>query len=90
MKCHECNKEAKWIVIDQPPYEELFIPLCEEHFQALREMEGELNIDFELIDNLSLEEVVAKSNEKWKYINKKYSKLLKLYSEMKEEKEAKP
>lgn len=82
MKCLECDKEAVWLVIDQQPYEELFIPLCEEHFQELREMEGEMNIDFFLIENLSLGEVISQANDKWKWTSKRYSKLLKLYSEL--------
>jgi len=82
MKCKECDREAKWLIVDLSPYE-LFVSLCEEHFQELREMEGEVNLDFELIANLSLEDVVSKSNEKWRYMNKRYSNLLKLYSELK-------
>jgi len=87
MKCKECDREAKWLIVDLPPYDDLFLPLCEEHFQELREMEGEMNLDFELIANLSLEDIVTKSNEKWKYMNKRYSNLLNLYSKL-EEKEA--
>jgi hypothetical protein len=83
MKCHECDQEATWIVTDQSPYEDLFLPLCEEHFQELRGMEGEMNLDFDLIANLSLEDIVTKTNEKWKYMNSKYRNVLDRYSKLK-------
>jgi hypothetical protein len=83
MKCKECEHEAKWLIEDLAPYDDLFLPLCEEDFQELREMEGEMNLDFDLIEGLSLEDLVIKANEKWKYMSKKYSNLLKLYSDLK-------
>jgi len=82
MNC-ECGKEAKWIIIDQIPYDELFLPLCDLHFQELAHMEGEMNLDFELIDNLSLEDIIIKANEKWKYMNEKHRNLLVEYSTLK-------
>jgi hypothetical protein len=85
MKC-ECGKEAKWIIFDQTPYERLFEPMCEACFQELIHMEGEMNVEFELIGNLTLEDVIGKANEKWKYINKKYENTLKEYSQLKKEK----
>lgn len=81
MKCHECEKEAVWLVEDLAPYDDLFFALCEEHFQELREMEGEMNLDFSLIANLTLDEIIKKANGKWKYLSIKYSQTLKLYSE---------
>jgi hypothetical protein len=83
MKCKECDQEAEWLVIDLTPFEELFLPLCENHFQKLKEMEGELNLDFYFIKNLSLESIIAEANEKWKYLNQKYLNLLKRYEKMK-------
>lgn len=83
MKCSSCIKEAKWLLIDSVPYKFLFEPLCEEHFQELREMEGEMNLDFEYIKNLSLEDVIKKANEKWRYMQGKYKNLLKLYDALK-------
>lgn len=77
MNCHECNREAKWLVIDQLPNEDLFLPLCDGCFQELKEMEGEMNLDFEYIPNVSLCDVLSMANEKWKYLNQKYSKILK-------------
>lgn len=84
MKCKECDREAKWLVIDQMPYDELFLPLCEEHFQELKGMEGELNLEFDFIELLTLDEVVSKANEKWKHMNQKYKNLLEEYSTLKE------
>jgi hypothetical protein len=85
MKCKECDKEAKWLVIDFDAFDELFTPLCEEHFQQILQMEGEVNLDFDLIDNLTIEEVMSMANEKWKYLSHKYSNLLKLYSKKENE-----
>lgn len=88
IKCHECNQEAKWLVEDQMPYDELFLPLCEEHFQELVQMEGEMNLDFNLIDNLGLDDLITKSNEKWKYMNQKYRNVLSEWSKLKDAQEA--
>lgn len=87
MKCKECKQVAKWLIIDQLPYDELFLPLCEEHFQQLREMEGEMNLDFEYIENLDIEEVMVKANEKWLYLTQKYKNTLNLYSQSKRKKD---
>lgn len=85
MKCHECNQKARWVVIDQSPYEDLFLPLCEEHFEELRGMEGEMNLDFELLDDVSdYEGLLDKANEKWRWMNKRYQNLLNLYSDLKD------
>lgn len=89
MKCSNCDKKAEWLLIDSIPYELLFEPLCNEHFQELREMEGEMNLDFEYIENLSLGDVLKKANEKWRYMQGKYRNLLKLYDELKSEKKKK-
>jgi hypothetical protein len=86
MKCKECDKEAEWLVTDFDAFDELFTPLCEEHFQQLLKMEGEVNLDyFCVIDNLTVGEVIAMANEKWKYLSHKYSNLLKLYSKKENE-----
>ncbi len=83
MKCHDCNLEAKWIVEDQPPYEEYFLPLCEEHFQEIMQMEGEMNLTFDLIDNLDLEDMIIKANKQNRFWQKRYENLLKEYSGLK-------
>jgi len=85
MKCAECDQKAKWLIIDEPPYEQLFFPLCEDHFQELCHMEGEMNLDFEYIEGLSLDRVVQIINEKWLYMNKKYRNLLNQYDKLKKE-----
>ena len=89
MKCKECadkgtEREAEWLVIDQIPYEDLFLPLCGECFHELKEMEGEMNLDFELIENMDLEDIVRRVNEKWKFLVQKYKNTLQLVKEQKE------
>jgi hypothetical protein len=82
MKCKECDKEAEWLVTDFDAFDELFMPLCEEHLDQLLRMEGEINVDFNMIDNLTVGEVIAMANEKWKCLRGKYLDLLKIYSEI--------
>jgi len=84
MKCSNCDRESKWLLVDSIPYDLLFEPLCEQHFQEIRGMEGEMNLDFHLIANITVDDVIGIANEKWKYMKKKYSNLLKLHSALKE------
>jgi hypothetical protein len=84
LKCKDCDAKASWLLIDFEGFSELFTPLCEEHYQQLVKMEGEVNLDFGIIENLTLEDIIAKANEKWKYLSEKYSILLKQRSELKE------
>lgn len=83
INCSECDKKAVWVIIDEIPFEVLFNPFCEEHFQELKEMKGEMNLDFEYIEDLDLFEVFRIANKKWNYMKKKYYNLLKLYAELK-------
>jgi len=85
LKCSSCNKAAEWILIDSVPYELLFEPLCEEHFREIREMEGEMNLDFVIVDETSISTLIYKANEKWKFLNDQNRRLLKLYEEAKKE-----
>lgn len=73
MKCQDCERPARWIITQLAPYADkfLFYPVCEEHFQEIREMEGEMNLDFDLIDNLTVEEVINTANKEWAFIKKK-------------------
>ena len=74
--CHECGREAKWLVEDLPGINEYFVPLCEEHFQDTVQMEGEMNLTFELIDNLDKEDLITKANKQSIYWLKRHENTL--------------
>jgi hypothetical protein len=80
MKCKECSREAEWLVVDFDAFDELFTPLCDEHLRQICELEGEVNLEFSLIDNLTMKEVIDMANSKWKYLKGKYLNLLKICS----------
>jgi hypothetical protein len=81
--CHECDQDAKWIVEDLPGQDEYFLPLCEEHFQETVQMEGEINLDFQRIEDLTLKDVIGKANAHNKFWHKRYENLLKEFSALK-------
>jgi hypothetical protein len=83
MKCSNCDEEAIWLLVDSIPYTLLFEPMCDKHFHELCHMEGEMNLDFKLIKNITIEDLVKISNEKWTFMKKKYTNVLKLYGELK-------
>src|SRR4030042_3879117 len=82
MKC-DCGKEATHVLIDFAAYDALFTPLCDHHFEEVRVMEGELNIDYEWIPNLTLEDVVEKANRAIVLEHKRNRSLLEEYAALK-------
>ncbi len=79
MKCHDCKEEAKWIIFEAAPYDVFFMPVCEEHFQENIELEGEMNLEFELIANMSLDDVILKANRRIMSWEKRYDQMLAEY-----------
>lgn len=83
LKC-ECGKPAVWLIIDCPMADTFFTPVCEEHFQELKDTEGEMNLDFELklISLLTLDDVIKKANEHFIVESKRYEALLEELSKL--------
>ena len=79
MNCHYCGKEAKWIIFDAAPYDVFFMPVCEAHFQENIELEGEMNLEFELIANMTLDAAILKANRRIMSWEKRYDQMLAEY-----------
>jgi hypothetical protein len=82
IKCKNCNSMAEHIVIDD---DEGIIPLCGECLNDLIYLEGDICVvDFAIED---LEGWIREINNKIKYLNERYARLLKKIKEgMEEEK----
>ena len=60
-----------------------FTPLCVEHFHETVQMEGEMNLDFDLIESLTIEEIIEKANKHNEFWEKRYHNLIQEYSDLK-------
>jgi hypothetical protein len=80
IKCKNCDSMAEFIVIDD---DEGIIPLCGECLNDLIYLEGDINVvDFAIED---LEGWIREINDKIKYLNERYARLLKKIKEAGEE-----
>lgn len=81
MNCHDCDKQAVWLVIDQTGFDAYLLPLCDEHFEELKDMEGEINMDFEYFEDClseyQLTEIIKKVNRHNQTWEKRYENIMK-------------
>jgi hypothetical protein len=84
MNCNECDKPANWLVIDLSGSDKYLLLLCEEHFQEVKEMEGEMNLDFEYLEKnftvWQVEQIIEKVNRHNQTWEKRYQNLMAEYS----------
>lgn len=80
IKCGECNqREAKWVVFGLSDVNTYALPMCDEDFEETCRIEGEINLEFALIADLTLKDALEKVNKHIQALQKGHENLMKEY-----------
>ena len=84
IKCLACPtrnaQDAKYIVKDLDGVSEHFYPVCEEHFEEICRQEGEINVTYFEVEELTAAKTIEEANKNNAYWQKRYENLLKEYT----------
>ncbi len=92
MKCVDCVakkgpiiNEAEWVLLGDVTSDYEILLLCYDCFHEYIHGFGEVDLEYFSIDEFVLSKLVKEVNQKYKYLNEMYSRLLKKYSAQKKQ-----